>query len=893
VLRFGRCELIPGERLLRVDGQPAAIGARAFDLLLALVERRGRLVGKQELLDVVWPGLVVEEHNIAAQVSSLRKLLGAQAIATVPGRGYRFVAPLELSSPAAAAGAWHDVSAPPARQAPPAAPGAPAVGAPATAETPAEPRPRHNLPEPRTRFIGREAALADLARLLPQTRLLTLTGIGGCGKTRLALQFARQQLTAFPDGAWFVDLTALKSADRVAAACAVALGFGSGPDAPSAERVAAQIAARRLLVVLDNCEHVREGAAALADALLSQPGPARLLATSREPLSVAGEQLYPVRPLSLPAGPGADEVRASDAVRVFVDRARLVQPGFDVDAGNAAAVAEVCARLDGIALAIEMAAARVPVLPVPEIAARLNDRFRLLAGRGGGIGGSGAAAAHQQTLLATMQWSHDLLEPAQQRLLRRLAVCAGGCTLAAAAAIGDVADEYEALALLGALHDKSLLVVEGAAGTHAEARARPDGEDRAEDLGEDRAEDRSEAAGGQRDEVPPRYRMLETVAQYAQQRLHEAGEADAARARHAAHFLALAEQAAPHLRGPQQSLWMQRLRAEQENLVAAFAWYAEPLADHGVRDGLRLAAATARYWVFNEIALGWRLLNEALARDAPATPGPARLHALLGLASLATHGGQGDAGLPHAREALAIAERLGSTEWQAMAMSGIGTCLSRASDEAAALEAFERALELAQAAGAAVPMAAALNNIAGIRSRRGQWEAAEQGFRRALHVARAQGDARASLIFLHNLVRVSVARRQPAPARAWAAEAARLLRGSVADEVLKLELLEVGAGIASIEAQHAQAARLWGATVHRFDAAGYSRPPEDQLQLERLLAATREALGDAAFAQAQAVGRAWSVDAAMRELVEWLRSDAAREGPGDGPAGLSERGEGA
>lgn len=851
VLRFGRCELSPAERLLRIDGQPAVLGARAFDLLLALIERRGRLVGKQELLDLVWPGLVVEEHNIAAQVSSLRKLLGPQVIATVPGRGYRFVAPLEAMG-VAAAGAERGATT----AAVPANGWASIVPA---AEGPAAPppSPRHNLPEPRTRFIGREAALADLARLAPQSRLLTLTGIGGCGKTRLALQFARQQLATCPDGVWFVDLTALKRADRVAAACAAVLGFGSGPEAPSAASVAAQVASRRLLIVLDNCEHVREGAAALADALLSQPGPARLLATSREPLSVAGEQLYPVRPLSLPTGPATDEVRASDAVRVFVDRAGLVQPGFDIDAGNAAAVAEVCTRLDGIALAIEMAAARVPVLPVPEIAARLHDRFRLLAGGGGGGAISSAAAAHQQTLLATMQWSHDLLEPAQQRLLRRLAVCAGGCTLAAAAAVSDVVDEYEALALLGALHDKSLLVVEGTGDAHARVA--------------------SEGAGAAGAEATPRYRMLETVAQYAQQRLQEAGEADAARARHAAHFLALAEQAAPHLRGPQQSLWMRRLRAEQENLVAAFAWYAEPAANHGVRDGLRLAAATARYWVFNEVSLGWRLLSEALARDTAAEPCPPRLHALLGLASLATHGGHGEAGLPHAREALAVAERLGSAEWQAMAMSGIGTCLSRAEDEPAALAAFERALALAEAAGAAVPMAAALNNMAGIRFRQRQWQAAEAGFRRALHVARAQGDARASLIFLHNLVRVNVALRRPAPARAWAAEAAQLLTGSVADEVLKLELLEVSAGIASIEGQPAQAARLWGATVHRFDASGYRRPPEDQQLLDRLRAGTREELGDAAFSQAEAEGRALSIEAAMRELDAWLRT-----GPGTG-----------
>lgn len=806
VLRFGRFALSPAERLLRVDSVPAALGARAFDVLLALVERRGRLVPKQELLDLVWPGVVVEEHNIAAQVSSLRKLLGPQVIATVPGRGYRFVAALDEAAP--------DAPAPPRD----ATPGGLA------------------LPEPRTRFIGREAALAELARLLPQTRLLTLTGIGGCGKTRLALQLARERAAGFAGGACFVDLTPLKDADRVAAACAAALGLAPGAEAFSAERAAAQVAGRAVLIVLDNCEHVRDGAAAFADALLSRAGPSRIVATSREPLSVAGEQLYPVRPLALPAGDAPAEVAAAEAVRVFVDRVRLMQPEFEVDDDNAGAVAAICRRLDGLALALELAAARVPVLSVREIASRLHDRFRLLAGHH-------AAAAHRQTLLATMQWSHDLLDPAQQRMLRRLAVCAGGCTLAGAAAIAGVDDEYEALSLLGALNDKSLLVIEGAA-----------------------------ARGGAR---PPRYRMLETVAQYAAERLEEAGEVEAARARHAAFFLALAEQAAPHLRGPQQSHWMARLRDEQENLVAAFAFYLRPGGASVPRQALRLAGSTARYWVFNEVELGWRLLSEALALDDPATPCPERLPTLLGLASLATHRGLGNEGLPHAREALALAEQLGSLEWQALAHSGIGTCLSRADEEEQALRCFERAMELAQQANAVVPLAAALNNIAAIEMRLGRLEAAERGFRRALHVVRAQGDVRAALIFLHNLVRVCVAAGKAAAARDCAREAERLLR-EVDDEVLKLELLEVGAGLASLEAQHAQAARFWGATMFRFAAAGYSRPPEDQQQLERLLAQTRQAMGEEAFALAEAEGRSLRVEAAMRELAEWLERGDVR-----------------
>ncbi|MBE7419518.1 MAG: winged helix-turn-helix domain-containing protein [Ideonella sp.] len=800
-LRFGRFELSAAERALRVDGRPAAVGARAFDLLLALAQRRERMVTQQELLDLVWPGVVVEPHNITAQISSLRKLLGPGVIATVPGRGYQFVA---------------------SSTAPPAA--APVVAAPAAPS-------RHNLPPQRTRFIGRSAEMDDLARLLPQTRLLTLTGIGGCGKTRLALQAAQQCLADFTDGVWFVDLAPIADADRVAPACAAVLGLEPEPSAlPLADRLAAQLASRRALIVLDNCEHVREGAAALGHALLGQAGSTRILATSREPLAVAGEQLFPVRSLSLPTTTLLDDVRASDAVRVFIDRARLVQPEFDADAGNAAALAEICRRLDGIALAIELAAARVTVLSVPDIAARLQDRFRLL------IGGH-ATVARQQTLLATMQWSHDLLDPAAQHALRRLAVFAAGCTLEAATAVAQAGDEYEALALLTQLHDKSLLVVE-----------------------------RGSSRGGAR----PRYRMLETVRQYAQQRLDDSGEADAASARHAEHFLGLAEAAAPHLRGPQQSTWMARLHDERENLVAAMAWCTrQPATSTGSTWELRLAAASARYWLFHEVELGCRLVLGALQRAGADADPRVRFQALHTLAAMYMHRGLGDAGLPHAQQALAIAEQLGVAEWQAMALSSIGTCTARADQEDVALHYYQRARDAAQASGSALPLATACNNIAAIQYRRGHVEPAIAGFRQSLALSRATGDIRMALITLHNLVRVLVAARDHEAAREAAIEAELLLRG-VEEPVLKLELIEVVAGLASSRGEHALAARWWGATLQRYADLGYHRPPEDETQLQQLRAQTRQALGDAECDAATVAGSALEIERATAELKHWL-----------------------
>jgi predicted ATPase/DNA-binding winged helix-turn-helix (wHTH) protein len=412
---FDRCEVRPDERQVLIDGAPAPLGARAFDLLVTLIERHDRVVEKSELFDSVWPGLVVEENNLQVQVSSLRKLLGPSTIATVPGRGYQFVAPLNTGATPVVDGA----------------------------EKPVSP---NNLPHLHTRFIGREAELADCSNLLRETRLLTLSGIGGCGKTRLAQELAQRQLSAFPDGVWFVDLGPLQEAQRVPAALAVTLGVQTG-------RVTDHLKAKRALIVMDNCEHVVGAAAKSIGALLENCGALKIVATSREVLGMAGEQVFAVRSLALPETSDVEDVRQSEAVRLFVDHARLVVPEFDVDERNAAAVAEICRRLDGIALAIELAAARVRVLSIDDIRARLDDRFRLLTG------GNRALARHQ-TLHATMQWSHDLLTPPEGKMFRRLAVFAGGSTLAAAAQVArDDGDEYEALERLTALHDKSLLLV--------------------------------------------------------------------------------------------------------------------------------------------------------------------------------------------------------------------------------------------------------------------------------------------------------------------------------------------------------------------------------------------------------------------------------------------------
>ncbi|HEY1391940.1 MAG TPA: winged helix-turn-helix domain-containing protein, partial [Methylibium sp.] len=311
---FAGFELSPRERTVSLAGAPVKLGARAFDVLMALIERRERTVTKDELFDIVWPGLVVEESNLQVQVSALRKLLGQGVIATIPGRGYRFVAPLDDRARA---------------------PWAPAV------ETP------NNLPQQRTHFVGRAKELAQCSALLRDTRLLTLTGVGGCGKTRLALQLAQQQLDTFVDGVRFVDLASLQEAQGVAGALAGVIDVRERVGSPLVERMVEYLSLRRELILLDNCEHVIDAVADLCEALLARCPQLKIVATSREGLGLDGEQLYSVQPLSLPTTPELQAMDASEAVRLLVDRARLAVPDLVLDERNAAVVADICCRLDG------------------------------------------------------------------------------------------------------------------------------------------------------------------------------------------------------------------------------------------------------------------------------------------------------------------------------------------------------------------------------------------------------------------------------------------------------------------------------------------------------------------------------------------------------------------
>jgi non-specific serine/threonine protein kinase len=413
----------------------------------------------------------------------------------------------------------------------------------------------HNLPAPVSRFIGRKEAMAAVTQLLSTARLLTLTGSGGCGKTRLALQVAADRVEAYADGVWLVELAALSDPGLVPQAVASALGVREEPGRPLLAALTDSLRFRSLLLVLGNCEHLLLACAQLAESLLRACPNLRILATSREGLGMAGEQTYRVPSLSLPDIrnlPPLEQLHEFEAVQLFADRARLSQPGFVVTPANASAVAQVCERLDGIPLAIELAAARVKALPVEKLNQRLDDMFRLLTA------GSRTAPPRHQTLRALIDWSHNLLSEPERALLRRLSVFAGGWTLEAAEAVcaGQETEERQVLNLLTRLVETSLVLYE----------EREDG---------------------------GRYRLLETVRQYGREHLEEAAEAVAVRGRHRDWFLELAEQGEPELVGAHQAQWLDRLEREHDNLRAALAWSE---AEGPVEAGLRLGGALREFW---------------------------------------------------------------------------------------------------------------------------------------------------------------------------------------------------------------------------------------------------------------------------------------------------------
>jgi len=687
----------------------------------------------------------------------------------------------------------------------------------------------NNLPQPVTSFIGRERELTEITESLGNTRLLTLIGVGGIGKTRLSLQVAAEMLDAFPDGVWFVELAPLADAQRVPQAVASVLGVKEEAGRPVIEALEKHVKDRQLLLVLDNCEHLVHACAELAKQLLESAPRLKILASSREHLHVAGETTYPVPALAVPDPAFVTALAALtryESVCLFVDRAAAAQPAFQATNRNAPAISEICRRLDGIPLAIELAAARVRALSVENIAARLDDRFRLLTS------GNRTALPRQQTLRALIDWSYDLLDEHERAVLRRLAVFVGGWTLEAAEAVtagGDV-HHHEVLDLLTHLVEKSLVAMEPTAG---------------------------------------RYRLLDTVREYAQERLEESADGDAARDRHLAFYLAFAEKARPELVGSEQGVWLARLDLEQENLLSAHAWCGRA---RGGESGLKLASSLRRYWMIRGLlGLGHQVTVEALARAGVQERTIARCEALFDAGQLSGWMGRYADAQKYLEESLTIARQLGDRRMVAMALQPLGMATGGQGNRTTARGYLEEAVSLAREIGSKRDLAAAINGLAQLYRADGELDAAEPLYHSVLALAREMGDRESIAIALLNLAMVSISRGVDDRVQGVLREVHAVVE-EIGSKPLGQSTLEVCAGLAALRDECKRAARFFGAVEAQTERTGIHRDPTDEAFLAPLIARARESLGTAAFAAAEDTGRVLGYEEAMAEARAWLES---------------------
>lgn len=557
----------------------------------------------------------------------------------------------------------------------------------------------NNLPVLSTSFIGREREIEDVKRLLTTARLVSLLGAGGAGKTRLAIQVAADLIEEFKNGVWLTELAPLEDPALVVQTVASKLGVREVAGRALLDSLVDYLQPKTLLLVLDNCEHLVAACAQMVTALLRACPNLRVLATSREALGIVGEAVYRVPPLSRPDPrriTSPEELTQFESPRLFVERAVCSQPQFALTSANATAVAHICHRLDGIPLAIELAAAQVRSLKVEEISSRLDDRFRLLTG------GLPTALPQHQTLQAAIDWSYDLLAETERVLLRRLAVFAGGSTLEAAEAVcaGDDVAADDVLDLLANLVDKSLVVAEGLNG----------------DV---------------------RYRLLETIRQYGRERL-EAEEAGVVHAKHLDWYLRLAEQAEPELKGPEQLVWLERLEAEHDNSRAALQYCRS--SDGSKEACLRLAGALARFWARRGfLSEGRDFLETAIVHGSEA-PRAVRAKALYGAGLLAFDQGDYTRSQALCQESLHLHRETGDNQGVALALNILASVAQRRGEYAQAIQRLEESEALTRKLGYQWALAEALNGLALAARRQRNLVRAQTLLEESLHLWRDLGD---------------------------------------------------------------------------------------------------------------------------------------------------------
>jgi predicted ATPase/DNA-binding winged helix-turn-helix (wHTH) protein len=858
-------ELRRAGRILKLERIPT-------ELLLFLIESRGELVTREQIIERIWGKDVFldTDNSINAAIRKIRQVLKdnpeqPRFVQTITGRGYRFIATVvETERESTGSDAVPKLAD---------------IGD-RLSEKPAkhvEIRPT-SLPVQRTGFVGREKEVAATQELLlrQDVQLITVTGPGGIGKTRLAVQVASVMAERFPGGTHFVSLSSLSDPGLVASAIVQTLGIGeAGGQSPL------EILRRNLkdslrtptLLLLDNFEHVVEAAPTVAE-LLAMGANLKIMVTSRAALHVYGEHEFPVPPLGLPDSPGTPSVEALSrcpAVALFVQRALAVKPDFELGGENAIAVTEICARLDGLPLAIELAAARVKVLSPSSMRTRLTNRLQLLTG------GARDLPQRQQTLRAAMDWSYDLLSTAEQKLFRRLSVFAGGCTLEGAEAVCDTKGDLDLdlLECVASLVDKSLVY-------------------QVEPV-----------------QIESRFTMLETIREYALEKLEASRERASTKRAHAAYCLVLAEEEATGQADAEGAEWLQRLDLENDNFRASLEWLIET---GDAQWGLRLGVALFRYWEMREYLVEGRdRLGKLLNIAGAATPTNARARALFAAGVLATE--QGDYVPADAlfQESLDIARQLGDKHGAAVSLNALAVNARDRGNVAAARSLFEESLALWRELGDQKAVARSLSNLANVVKLQGDNARARSLYGECLSifeelgdrmgvawamnyqgdVARDQGDSKAAQELYEQALTIfrelddrwgiagtladlgSLAREQGECPTAHSMYRESIKTFQELDHKRGIaRVLEYFAGLAAIQLEPERSLRLAGAAAALRQSIGAPLAPAEQAKLETNLRPARQALPNAVSSAAWLEGRGLSVEEAVEEALSQTPSTA-------------------
>jgi predicted ATPase/DNA-binding XRE family transcriptional regulator len=704
------------------------------------------------------------------------------------------------------------------------------------------------LSVPLTSLVGREGDAAEAAALLRggETRLLVLTGPGGVGKTRLALRVASDLSADFADGVAFVDLSGVADVTLVLPIAARVLGVREESGRPLMEALRERLRGQRRLLVLDNCEHLPL-APLVAELMDAGPG-LKVLATSRAPLHLKGEQLYPVLPLAVPSPdplPSIEELLQVTAVSLFVQRARAVRPDFELTDANAQDVAAICRRLDGLPLALELAAARLRMLSPAALLALMEERLRLLTG------GWADAPPRQQTLRATIAWSHALLSPEAQVLFSQLSVFAGGFTLDAVAAVAMEVDTFAVLAGLETLADQSLL-----------------------------RRTQNDPIGG------PRFIILETIREYGLEMLAASGTEAATRERHARFFLDLAEEAETHLASAVEPIWLDRLEAEHDNLRIAFAWFSE----HGLTEhGLRLAGAMWLFWYYRGYLTEGRRWLELVLQPGEGADSPARAKALLGLGALAHFQGDEQRSAEVLEESLALSRRHGDAWTAAFALTVMGNLAEDQGDYPRAGALFEEARDLFENQNDAVNSAVTIYHLGVVAYGRGDLEKASSLLAQALTIAQQIGDPWTTAITLSYLSLVACDRGDYRAAATALDESLTLLLNIGTTERIAAWLRRA-AVVATAIGRFPESVRITAAASVLEEAIGITQALPERLTYERALSRARKALGEAEFSANWSTGRTLNEEQTIAEARGVIADAASGPQPSSQPNATNDRG---